>query len=71
MTLEPYIGNPNHALGGKVSGVQLYISTTLLSARGRWRGGSVEVGRTHIEIKGARIEPIRWKKLQRSHTGNP
>jgi hypothetical protein len=47
MTLEPYIGNPNNALGGRISSVQLYISTTLLSAGGRWRGGSVEVDRTH------------------------
>jgi hypothetical protein len=62
MTLESYTDNPD-ALGCKVSGVQLYINTTLLSARERQRGGSVWADHTHgkCELSAVTNEKGRWR----------
>jgi hypothetical protein len=62
MTLESFTDNPD-ALGCKVSGMQLYLNTTLLSARELRRGGSVWVDRTHgeCELSAIRYEKVKWR----------
>jgi hypothetical protein len=62
MTLKRYIGNPG-ALSCTVSGVQLYISPTLLGVRERQRNGSVWVACTRggSELSALRAEKGKWK----------
>jgi hypothetical protein len=71
MTLQP-ISSPNSLEARTPAGeLRIHISGTWLWAYDHKIHRWVESTPYGIEIGGAPIEPIRWKKLQCSHAGNP